>query len=208
MLSGKYLAIIFEESSDHYSVILRFPSLSVHLGSNNRTAMRSQVVDMAGLRPHPEYNPQTRANDIAIIRLTNPAVLSAEIAIISLPPVATPALVIPFENEEGIFAGFGFTSNAATGPSQFLNHGYQRTTSIIRCTTFFTINTNSGFCAEDDVERSSGCHGDVGNPFVLLYRRQPTLAGVLTMHPPCGQMSPTAYTRVSFYLQWIAANQV
>lgn len=170
--------------------------------------MRPHQVDMQGLRIHPDYVATTRANDIAIIRLVNPAVLSAEIAIINLPPVVTPALVLPHEFEEGMFAGFGFTSNAATGPSQFLNRGYQRVTGATRCTTFFGINTNSGFCAEDTVERASGCHGDVGNPFVLSYRRQDHLVGILTMHPPCGQMSPTAYTRVTHFLPWIAANQV
>lgn len=170
--------------------------------------MRPHAVDMTGVRFHIDYSTQTRANDIAIIRLINPAVLSAEISIINLPPVVVPALELPFENEEGMFAGFGFTSNAATAPSQFLNRGYQRTTSSARCLTFFNFNTVTGFCAEDNEERASGCHGDVGNPFVLSYRRQETLAGILTMHPPCGQMSPTAYTRVTNYLQWIAQNQV
>lgn len=154
---------------------------------------------------HPNYVAASRANDIAIMRLVTPIVPRADIHPILLPPhPTTPALILPSENEEGLFAGFGFQTVASTGPSAFLYRGFQRVTSNARCIGFFIFDTVQGFCAEDTVERSSGCNGDVGNPFVLSYRRQDVLVGILSMHPPCGQMSPTAYTRITFYRQWIA----
>lgn len=152
---------------------------------------------------HTDFNPQTRANDIGILRLQNPIVPTAMIHPIQLPPLETPNVVLPFENEEGATAGFGFTSVQSQGPTPFLYRGFQRAIASGRCALFFNHNPVTAFCAEDNVERSAGCNGDVGNPFVLSYRRQETLVGLLSMHPQCGIMAPSAYTRVSAYLVWI-----
>lgn len=165
--------------------------------------MTPHAVNMNAITTHPEYIVNTRANDIAVIRLTVPVILTAQINTIALPPLVNPALVLPNENEEGLIAGFGFENAASTGPSQFLNRGYQRTIGNTRCSLFFILNVASAFCAEDNVERASGCQGDIGNPFVLSYRRQDVLAGVLSMHPQCGNWAPTAYTRVSFFRVWL-----
>lgn len=173
------------------------------MGSANRTAMRELEVNLPATTVHPAYDPTSRANDIAVVRLVTAIIPTANIRQVTLPPLVNPLLVLPNENEEGFFNGFGFTSVASTGPTEFLHRGYQRMVSENRCTSFFALNPMSAFCAEDLIERANGCHGDVGNPFVLSYRRQDVLAGILTMHPPCGQLSPTAYTRISHFRQWI-----
>lgn len=176
------------------------------MGSAARANLRPIPINREQITTHTGYNAQTRANDIAIIRLVTSILPGAEIAPIALPPITTPALTLPYENEEGFFAGFGVASQGGQ-PSNFLNRGYQRVTGNTRCTQFFIIDTNAGigqgFCAEDTVERSSPCDGDLGNPFVVSYRRQEVLVGLVKMHPPCGQMSPTAYTRITHFRTWI-----
>lgn len=171
---------------------------------------------------HPQYNAQTRANDIGMLRLTNPIVPSADLHPVLLPPAATEQMSLPLENEEGNFVGFGYTA-LNSGASQFLKRAHQRVTSNAICTAFFIVNTQNSFCALDNVEFANGCNGDVGNPYVVQYRRENMLVGVLSMHPQCklifeilqifvtlmnfifsgGMHSPTAYTRVAFYRQWI-----
>lgn len=183
---------------------ISFYHITVHLGSSNRPAMSLHEVDMNDISVHPQYVPQTRAFDIAVVRLQTAIVPRAEISPIALPPLVNPPLVFPLENEEGSFAGFGFQTIDTIAPSLFLNSGYQRATSNARCVAYFILDTNSAFCAEDVSERSSACQGDIGSPFVMSYRFEDILVGVVSMHPtPCGQMSPTAYTRVSFHRQWI-----
>lgn len=177
--------------------------MRVFLGSSNRTAMREFAVNVNQITNHPGYIASSRANDIAIIRLTNAIIPTAEIHPIGLPPISFPPLELPFENEEGLFMGFGFQTIASTGPSQFLYRGYQRTISNTRCTQFFILNVQSAFCAEDPFEGSNSCNGDIGNPFVISYRRQDVLAGLVSIHPQCGQWSPVAYTRITFFRQWI-----
>ena len=171
------------------------------LGSSNRTAMRQFMTTVS--IAHPQYVALSRANDIGILTLPQAVVMSADINVIALPLVSNPPIILPFEFEEGAVAGMGFSNAQSNGPSQFLYRGFQRVTSVARCNTFFTLAQASGFCAEDTAERSNVCQGDVGGPFVLSYRRQDILAGIVTMPAPCGQHSPSAYTRVTNFRAWI-----
>lgn len=173
------------------------------MGSSNRTAMRPFQVNVNQITRHPNYVPASRANDVAIIRLPNPITPTAQIHPIALPPLVNPPLILPNENEEGLFMGFGFQSITSNAPSQFLYSGYQRTTTNARCSLFYIVNTQASFCAEDSLEGSNACNGDIGNPFVISYRRQDVLAGILSIHPQCGQWAPVAYTRVTAFLPWI-----
>ncbi len=60
------------------------------------------------------------------------------------------------------------------------------------------------FCAEDVDERANFCDGDQGGGFVINNRRQELLVGIASLSArPCGQHTPSAYTRVSNYLAWI-----
>lgn len=154
------------------------------MGSANRANLRPLPITQGAITPHPNYNSQSRANDIAVIRLVTPILPNAEIAPISLPPIVTPALTLPYENEEGFFSGFGVASQGGQ-PANFLHRSYQRVNGNTRCTQFFILNTNEAFCAEDNTEFSSACDGDIGNPFVISYRRQEVLVGLVKMHPPC-----------------------
>lgn len=164
--------------------------------------MRAHEANIAAATVHPGYNQNTRANDIAVVRLVTPIIVTAEVHPINLPQ-NIPGFNLPHENEEGLFVGMGFENIAGNGPSSFLHRGFQRAIANTRCVQFYLINTESGFCGEDVVERSAACQGDVGNPFVINYRRQEVLAGIITMHPACGSFQPTAYTRVTFFRSWL-----
>jgi len=154
--------------------------------------------------PHPQFNAQTRLNDVGVIRLSVDVIPTADIRPVALPTwIAANPYVLPLENEEGSFAGFGFQNNQGTGPTNNLYRGFQRVIGPTRCLLFFNHNPSDVFCGEDILERSSACHGDVGAPFVVSYRRQDVIVGLVTMHPPCGQASPTAFTRITQYRLWI-----
>lgn len=113
------------------------------MGSATRANLRPLALAANNaITHHPNYNPANRANDIAIIRLLNPVLPSAEIATISLPPL-TPVTVLPYENEEGFFTGFGLSIQGGQ-PAAFIQRGYQRTIGTTRCTQFFNIDTNQG----------------------------------------------------------------
>lgn len=167
--------------------------------------MREHAVNMNQVSIGTGYNPANRHNDIAILRLVNPIIPTADVHPIQLPPINVQNLILPLENEEGQVAGFGFQTLGGTGPNNFLYRGYQRTTTAARCLSWYLWSNDFGFCAEDDVEGSNGCQGDIGNPFVISYRRQDMLVGLLSIHPSCGSRSPAAYTRITHFRAWIEA---
>jgi hypothetical protein len=179
----------------------------VYLGGNSRENMREHQV--FNFTAHPDYNQNTRANDIVIIRLTNPITPSAEVHPISLPVAYPPPHnEMPFEFEEIYVDGYGQTAPTNQLASTFLYRSYQRVTSHERCRGFFIVEANEAFCGEDREQRSNVCFGDLGAPVVGIYRRQPFLAGIVRMHPTCGVNQPAAYTRISHFNAWIQTQLV
>lgn len=162
------------------------------MGSSTRAALRRLPVVTPGT-PHPQFNMQTRANDIAILRLQTPIIPQADLHPIALPPQLTPPVALPLENEEGFFVGFGYET-VNSGATAFLKRGYHRITSETICSAFFLVNNANQFCGMDNVERANGCAGDVGNQLVVQYRREEILVGVLSMHPQCKLNAPCRLT--------------
>lgn len=177
--------------------------MEVYLGGNNREMMRRH--DIANIRAHENFDRNARRNDIAIIVLRNQIVPSAEIHPIQLPPLFQPPnFDLPFEQEEVYIDGLGMSTQNDRQPTNFLYRSFQRVTTNERCQRFFVVDADQAFCAEDREERSNVCHGDLGSPAIGMYRRQPYLAGVVRIHSSvCGTNQPAAYTRVSFFMQWI-----
>ena len=58
-----------------------------------------------------------------------------------------------------------------------------------------------------DLGRSGACHGDSGGPLACKVGGQWVLAGATSWgHPGCDVNYPTAYSRVSYYRDWIKEN--
>jgi Trypsin len=176
------------------------------LGGNSRDTMREHP--HLNFTAHPQFDRNSRAFDICVIRLTNPITPSAEIHPIALPPLYNPPPVdMPFEHEEIFIDGLGMTGRSSE-PAPFLYRSFQRVTSDERCRAFFIVDTQQAFCAEDREERSNVCSGDLGSPVIGNYRRQDYLAGIVRIHPSCGVNQPAAYTRISFFTMWIQSQIV
>lgn len=175
----------------------------MYLGGNNREMMRRH--DVGAINAHPNFDRNTRAFDIAIVRLANPIIPSAEVHPIALPPLFTPPhFELPYEHEELYIDGLGMSTPNSQVPSNFIYRSYQRVVAGERCRRFFIVETDQGFCAEDREERSNVCFGDLGSPAIGMYRRQPYLAGLVRIHPGnCGANQPAAFTRLSFFLNWV-----
>uniref|UniRef100_A0A182P608 Peptidase S1 domain-containing protein n=1 Tax=Anopheles epiroticus TaxID=199890 RepID=A0A182P608_9DIPT len=153
---------------------------------------------------HPSFNMANRANDIGFIVLSQPVVFTALISPITLP---IQGRNLPYENEEGMVVGFGFNSVTGSINSDFLKVGYQRVISDSRCVGFYQITPPNHFCAEDTIQRSNVCNGDLGAGLIIPERRVDTLVGVASLiTASCDSTTPTGYTRVSQYRQWIRDN--
>ncbi|XP_049541261.1 transmembrane protease serine 11D-like [Anopheles darlingi] len=150
---------------------------------------------------HPSFNSQNRANDIGVVILPSPIIFSAAIAAIALPQLNRQ---MPMENEEGMVVGFGFNTANGQTRSDFLKAAYQRVIGDNRCSGTYQVQIPNHFCAEDTVQRANVCNGDLGAGFTIQDRRIETLVGVASLiTASCDSLTPTGYTRVSVYRQWI-----
>lgn len=100
----------------------------------------------------------------------------------------------------GNFLGYGYTSATSNAVNPVLYRGYQRVIENARCTRFFIVNQPNHFCAEDTIEGSNICGGDIGGGFVTTTRRENILTGVASISAPCGQ--PGYFNIFSLYFKY------
>jgi transmembrane serine protease 3 len=157
---------------------------------------------------HAQYDPNTMANDIAIVRLDKP---------IKFGSTAMPAC-LPAPNEQvpdgsiGTVAGWGHTQEGAwstsdllmqvpvpTVPSRTCAQNYQQSTDPM------TIVPQVMLCAGHPQGAKDACQGDSGGP--LTYKGRDGayyLQGVVSFGEGCARAGkPGIYARVSNYIPWI-----
>lgn len=135
--------------------------LRVYFGSNFRDAADPAflgVVEVSGFAPHPNWNPSTLKNDIAILALKEDAPVAPS-------PILASPLNKGFIGETLTLVGFGNTSGTQS------NAGRKRvTTTALDSITATTL-------AWQDPKRNT-CHGDSGGPAFLEFDTVSVLAGV------------------------------
>ncbi|KAJ8724714.1 hypothetical protein PYW07_015672 [Mythimna separata] len=155
---------------------------------------------------HPEYDPVTLANDVAMVNV--PYVYSSTYTIT---PIILP--VGYFSSLEGYKAeiiGFGRTSpTGALDGSSSLRDVFVKVISNAQCKAIYgeTV-TQDIMCTSGDGGKGA-CGGDYGGPLIL--RRysgadgQDMLVGLVsfTAAAGCNAGYPTGYTRITSYLSWI-----
>lgn len=73
--------------------------------------MRLTILKSKTATSHPQFDPNTAANDIGIITLPESLVFTSNVYPVALPDLTTDRTnLFPFENEEGTIVGFGYTS--------------------------------------------------------------------------------------------------
>lgn len=152
---------------------------------------------------HHLYNPSSLNNDISLIRLNHPLVFSHVIW-----PVPLPGNYEAEQSLEGMFAvasGWGKTSNADPGVTNKLRYVDLRIANQESCERSYLPGsvTDGNICVDTDFGTRSTCNGDSGGPLVLSTGG--ALVGVTSFGPIVGCTTglPAAFTRVTFYLQWI-----
>ncbi|XP_053695756.1 serine protease grass-like [Sabethes cyaneus] len=159
---------------------------------------------------HPLYSSSKRKNDIALIKLANPARLSLSVKTICLPigslrrdPVPTYMIV----------SGWGYTENGST--SDVLQYASLSLLPTGRCgrklsrmNDAITLDDKRQFCAVGK-GKIDNCAGDSGGPLQYLSRESSSVQyGIVSFGVnSCGvQNAPGVYTNVTFYIEWILQN--
>ncbi len=186
-------------------------NLRVAVGVTEQTQVgtNGQLVDVRRIVTHPNYNSNTSDNDIAIIELANPINFNAN---------AQPIRIINNANrnlinlgQQTIVSGWGWTT---PGQSSAPNHLRAVTVPIISnneaSRQLGRALTNNMIATSYVGNRQGPCHGDSGGPLTREDGRGiPYLIGAVSWgRPGCpeGQNSPSVYTSVINYQNWIYDN--
>lgn len=175
------------------------------MGSN--TLAQPQISMVAQSRIiHPNYNAQTYANDIALLRLPLNVTNTASIQWIRLPTLSQTNN--QFVNATGVLSGFGRVSDQGSY-SPNLRHARTRVMSNANCQTYYgsAAVTNGTLCTLGyEINAQGPCVNDNGGPLYLDESTGKTLIGIHSFisSSGCGAGHPSGYVRVSYYTQWIS----
>ncbi|XP_051019322.1 LOW QUALITY PROTEIN: vitamin K-dependent protein C [Acomys russatus] len=158
---------------------------------------------------HPNYSQSTSDNDIALLRLAQPATLSKTIVPICLPNIGLAERELTQAGREAVVTGWGYQSDRE-------KDGRRNRTFIL---TFIRIPvaprnecmevmnnvvSENMLCAGILGDRRDACDGDSGGPMVVFFRGTWFLVGLVSWGEGCGELNNFGvYTKVSRYLEWI-----
>ncbi|KAG8224271.1 hypothetical protein J437_LFUL005077 [Ladona fulva] len=184
-------------------------SFTIYLGAVNirdPTEPNRETIISREVHVHENYDENTLANDIAILKLWSPADLTQYIGTINLPTRSMSSET--FVGQEVIASGWGKTSDGAGGVSSTLQYTPLKVITNEDCASYYgDIITISQICALGD-NRQSTCNGDSGGPLAIYDGENSLLVGVISFVSGAGCESgyPSGYTRVTTHLDWIEAH--
>ncbi|CAB3247135.1 unnamed protein product [Arctia plantaginis] len=191
------------ENVDQVQAILGAHSLYDRFENGRR------VVNVAELVVHPDWDPVTFANDIALLRLANVVQFTETVS-----PVRLPYRRISLFNLAGLGAtvsGWGIAAEGVTFVSPTLRQRVMNVITDSFCNgSYFNQLPETIICAFQGA--SGTCKGDNGGPLTIRNTFTPDaedeeiLVGVTSFisSTGCNDVRPSVFTRVQLYLDWIS----
>ncbi|KAJ8918101.1 hypothetical protein NQ315_011558 [Exocentrus adspersus] len=174
----------------------------VVLGAHNlrRGEATTVMLTTSSIINHPQYNRATLTNDVALIRLPFSVRLTRAIQLVTLAPANSPS----FAGSVATLSGWGKTGDNTPAISSTLNSVNVNVIANSLCQQTYggliqpyTICTYGG-------ARRGGCHGDSGGPLTVNGYQVGVVSFVSSWG--CQSGTPTAFSRVSYFRNWIAAH--
>ncbi|KAJ1521582.1 hypothetical protein ONE63_003234 [Megalurothrips usitatus] len=202
------------DSAVRTEVVLGITDLYNEGAGAQRIVVRRQV-------PHVRYNPTANNGvgpyDISLLQLSAPATLNEWVKLVALPAAAA----VPADGSSAILSGWGSTSQDGDYPimPERLQTAEFPVVSYAKCRSYISqVSPNeynpladTNLCVGPlDKTGLSSCSGDSGGPLV---QRRPdgslVQVGVVSWGlKNCASFPyPSVFTRVSAYIDWIAAQQ-
>ncbi|XP_011835897.1 PREDICTED: vitamin K-dependent protein C [Mandrillus leucophaeus] len=158
---------------------------------------------------HPNYTKSTTDNDIALLRLAQPATLSQTIVPICLPDSGLAERELTQAGQETLVTGWGYHSSrekeAKRNRTFILNFIKIPVVPRNECSEVMSnMVSENMLCAGILGDRQDACEGDSGGPMVASFHGTWFLVGLVSWGEGCGLLhNYGVYTKVSRYLDWI-----
>uniref|UniRef100_A0A182MQY0 Peptidase S1 domain-containing protein n=1 Tax=Anopheles culicifacies TaxID=139723 RepID=A0A182MQY0_9DIPT len=147
---------------------------------------------------HPSYMMSTIKNDIAVLRLSEPLDLNANIKTMSLAPASTLIL-----QTEAKFAGWGSISKTMVNvfPDELMKVTLPLRT-LEECSGMGNVD-KSQICA-GGYRNVTGCTADSGGPLTINIKGEQVQIGVASFgEKPCMAREPIVFSSVLYFYEWI-----
>jgi len=182
-------------------------NLWVRAGDHSRTKVEpgEETIQVARFIIHPQYNPKTTENDVAILKLQRGFTLGPTKRVICLPQ---PNQSLP-AGTQCVITGWGTTRYEGKMPDA-LQEALVPIVSDSVCNDRShyagMLNQNVMFCAGRLTGGVDSCQGDSGGPLVCKQGNSWVIQGVTSWGNGCADANyPGVYTRVSTFTNWILA---
>ncbi|XP_033170213.1 serine protease SP24D [Drosophila mauritiana] len=180
---------VSNEDANHVITPIAAERFTIRAGSNDRFS-GGVLVQVAEVIVHEEYG--NFLNDVALLRLETPLILSASIQPIDLPTADTPADV------DVVISGWGRIKHQGDLP-RYLQYNTLKSITRQQCEELIDFGFEGELCLLHKVDNGA-CNGDSGGP--AIYNNQ--LVGVAGfVVDGCGSSYPDGYARVFYFKDWI-----
>ncbi|MEZ4868700.1 MAG: serine protease [Caldilineaceae bacterium] len=161
-----------------------------------------QVLKVKRAVAHPNYNPNTNDNDIALLQLAEPAALNNAVAAI-YPIVLPDDGALTTVGTMATVTGWGTTAEGGTLARQLMEVEVP-IVSNAQCDQSYGIITDNMICAGYADGGQDSCQGDSGGPLVVPDGDGWKLTGIVSFGFGCARPDfYGVYTRVSRYVTWL-----
>ncbi|XP_010349432.1 kallikrein-7 [Saimiri boliviensis] len=169
---------------------------TVYLGSDKLGDRKAQRITAWTSFRHPDYNTQTHANDLMLVKLSRPARLSSTVKKVQLPSSCDPP------GTTCTVSGWGTTTSPdVTFPSNLMCVDVKLISNQECSKVYKDLLDSSMLCAGIPDSKKNACNGDSGGPLMC----RGTLQGLVSWGTfPCSQgNNPGVYTQVCKFTKWI-----
>ncbi|KAJ8912555.1 hypothetical protein NQ315_006627 [Exocentrus adspersus] len=176
-------------------IVLGAHSIRQHEDTQLRLAASNIVI-------HPEWDSSLIRNDVALIRLPQPVQLNENIQIIDLAHNSDSS----FEGDQALASGWGRDSDQSQSISPVLREVEVPIISNRLCNVAYLGAIEDSHICASGLDGKSTCSGDSGGPLVV----DNTQVGITSFGIALGCEIgwPSAYARVSSYINWIRENSI
>ena len=183
-------------------------AITVILGEHNRAKNdgMEQYMTVTEIVVHEEFNDWSNNNDIALLKLTDPATINARVSPIPL-QVSPEGDGLVTAGQMSVVTGWGSIGEGGSAAVVLMEVAVPIVTNELCNLSYGTINENM-ICAGYADGGKDSCQGDSGGPLVVPDNKGGwQLAGIVSFGYGCAR--PNFYgvdTRVAHYVSWIESH--